>query len=110
MVAIRLVHCPIDLSSATTRQLDLAVDLCRAFGARLVLHHNVTDVAAGAAVGWMWQADHASSPAGAVDEKLRALVAHVPRDIDFETCITRGAVQEAVLKVSAAAEADLILL
>ena len=33
MIAIRTVLCPVDLSQATGRQLQLATDLCRAFKA-----------------------------------------------------------------------------
>jgi nucleotide-binding universal stress UspA family protein len=110
MIAIRIVVCPVDFSEATSRQVDLAADVCRAFGARLVLHHNVTDVSVGASVGWMWHADHEPPQPASVDERLRALVDRLPAGIDVETCITRGAVTEAVLKVSDAAEADLIVL
>ena len=44
MIAIRIVVCPVDFSPVTAHQVDLAADVCRAFGARLVLHHNVTAV------------------------------------------------------------------
>jgi len=112
MIAIRIVVCPVDFSPATARQVDLAADVCRAFGARLVLHHNVTDVSVGAAVGWMWHAAHeAQEPLPvSVDDRLRAVVGQVPAGIDVETCITRGGAGEAVLAVSDAAEADLIVL
>ena len=53
MLSVRTVLCPVDFSSATPRQVELAVDLCRAFGARLVLHHNVIEVAIGSGVSWM---------------------------------------------------------
>jgi nucleotide-binding universal stress UspA family protein len=112
MIAIRIVVCPVDFSPATTRQVDLAVDVCRTFGARLVLHHNVTDVSVGAAVGWMWHAAHDAvvPPVTSVDDQLRAVVGRVPDGIDVETCITRGGVSEAVLAVCEAAEADLIVM
>ena len=112
MIAIRIVVCPVDFSPATARQIDLAADVCRAFGARLVLHHNVTDVSVGAAVGWMWHAAHepAVLPEVSVDDRLRAVVARVPKTIEVETCITRGGAGEAVLAVTEAAEADLIVL
>jgi len=48
MIAIRTVVCPVDFSPATSRQVDLASDVCRAFGARLILHHNVSDLSVGA--------------------------------------------------------------
>jgi nucleotide-binding universal stress UspA family protein len=110
MIAIRTVLCPVDFSPATTRQLELAVDVCRAFGARLVLHHNLTDVSPGAGVSWMWHADHVPEASAAVDDQLRAVMRQVPDAVPLETCITRGAVTEAVLSVGDAAEADLVIL
>ena len=112
MIAIRSVVCPVDFSAATDRQVTLAADVCRAFSARLVLHHNVNDVSVGAGVGWMWHArDQAPQPPPqAVDDNLRRVLALVPQGVVVETCITRGATTEAVLRVSDAAEADVIVL
>jgi len=110
MNPIRTVVCPIDFSPATARQVGLASDICRAFGAQMVLHHNVTDVSVGAAVSWMWHADHVPAGPTSVDDQLRRYVRSVPRDVEVETCITRGAVIEGVLAVSDAAEADLVVL
>jgi nucleotide-binding universal stress UspA family protein len=110
MIAIRTVVCPVDFSAATARQLEQAGDICRAFGARLVLHHNVTDVAPGAGVGWMWHADHVPPAAAASDAELRALMNRIPPGVITDACVTRGAVTEAVLSVSEAADADLIVL
>jgi nucleotide-binding universal stress UspA family protein len=110
MNPIRTVVCPVDFSPATARQVGLASDICRAFGAQMVLHHNVTDVSVGAAVSWMWHADHVPAGPSSVDEQLRRYVRSVPREVEVETCITRGAVTEGVLAVSDAAEADLVVL
>ena len=110
MNPIRTVVCPVDFSPATARQVGLASDICRAFGAQLVLHHNVTDASHGAAVSWMWHADHVPSGPSAVDEQLRQVVRAVPGDVEVETCITKGAVTEGVLAVSDAAEADVVVL
>ena len=110
MNPIRTVVCPVDFSPATTRQVTLAGDICRAFGAQLVLHHNVVDMSVGAAVSWMWHADHVPDGPSSVDEQLRRYVRSVPREVEVETCITRGAVIEGVLAVSNAAEADLVVL
>jgi nucleotide-binding universal stress UspA family protein len=109
MIAIRIVVCPIDFSAATERQVSLAVGVCRAFGAQLVLHHNVVDVSAGAAVGWMWHADHEERP-GAVEAQLRAVAERVPKDVPVHASLTRGAATEAALQISDAVEADLIVL
>jgi nucleotide-binding universal stress UspA family protein len=103
MIAIRTVVCPVDFSPATARQVDLASDVCRAFGARLVLHHNVSDLSVGAAVGWMWYADREPLEPSSVDERMRNLISSVPAGINVEGCITRGAVTEGVLAVAKAA-------
>ena len=110
MNPIRTVVCPVDFSPATARQVGLASDICRAFGAQLVLHHNVADVSHGAAVSWMWHADHVPVGPSSVDEQLRQCMRAIPREVEVETCITRGAVTEGVLAVSDAAEADLVVL
>ena len=110
MNPIRTVVCPVDFSPATFRQVGLASDICRVFGAQLVVHHNVTDVSAGAAVGWMWHADHVPVGPSSVDEQLRVYLRRVPSEVEVETCITRGAVTEGVLAVSDAADADLVVL
>ena len=110
MIAIRSVVCPVDFSPATDRQVDLAAEVCRAFGARLVLHHNVTDLSVGAAVGWMWHADHEPPKPASVDDQMRAVINRVPAGVNVEACITRGGVTEGVLAVAKAAEADLVVL
>jgi len=110
MIAIRTALCPVDFSAASARQVDLAADICRAFGARLVLHHNVRDVSAGAGVGWMWHADHAPSESIGAASRLSRLAARLPKELVVETCVTSGAVITGVMVVAEAAEADLIVL
>ena len=110
MLAIRTALCPVDFSAATARQVDLAADICRAFGARLVLHHNVKDVSAGAGVGWMWHADHETSVSNDAATRLSRLAARLPTGLVVETCVTRGAIITAVMVVADAAEADLVVL
>ena len=110
MIAIRTALCPVDFSAASARQVDLAADICRAFGARLVLHHNVKDVSAGAGVGWMWHADHAPTVSTEAANRLSRLAARLPKGLVVETCVTSGAIITAVMVVAEAAEADLIVL
>ena len=93
MVTIRTVVCPVDFTAATARQVDLAADVCRAFGARLLLHHNIADPSVG-------------SP----DDQLRSVSDRVPTEVRVDVCITRGAATEAVLRVSEAADAGLVVL
>lgn len=109
MLSIRTVLCPVDFSPATTRQVDLAADLCRAFGAKLVLHHNLTQLSTGAAVGWMWAADHAVSDKTA-EQRMRDLVARVPDGVEADAHITHGIALPSVLALSEAIEADLLVL
>lgn len=109
MIALKTVLCPVDFSPATTRQLDLAAELSRAFGARLVVHHNLQSFGTGASVGWMWNADH-GNPQAAAEARLRECLSRVPDDVPVEPLITEGPNSRAVLTVAEAADADLVLL
>ena len=109
MFAIRTVLCPVDFSPATARQLDLATDLCRAFNARLILHHNVTAMPVGAAVGWMWAADHPVQSEETARQRLVSL-ADARTNVDVEISLTRGPASELVLAVSQAVNADVVVL
>ena len=110
MIAIRPVLSPVDFSPATDRQIELSMDLCQTFGARLVLHHNVTGVSVGAGVGWMWTADHPPAES-AIDEKMRELLNRVAGGgVPIEARITHGAASEGVLAMSDDVDADLVVL
>jgi nucleotide-binding universal stress UspA family protein len=109
MITIRTILCPVDFSPAAARQVDLASQLCLKFNARLVLHHNLTALAVGAAVGWMWAADHRPLSEEAVRRNLDDL-AKSRTAIDVETRITQGPSSAAVLAVSEAVAADLVVL
>jgi nucleotide-binding universal stress UspA family protein len=110
MLALRTVHCPVDFSPATPRQIDLAADLCRAFGARLILHHNRHSLGTGAAVGWMWNADHHGESQAVIEAKLDECRQRVPDGIAVEPVITEGPVSRVVEVVAEAVEADLVIL
>ena len=109
MLSIRTVLCPVDLSASTARQVDVAVDLCRAFGARLILHHNQVEMALGSGMGWMWEPGH-SQPAMTPQEKLQEVEATLPPGTEVESRLTRGPVVAAVVAVSRAVNADLVVL
>lgn len=111
MEAIRTVLCPIDFSPATERQLAFAVDLCRLFGARLVLHHNLDTAPPGAAVGWMWSGAHPGAPTEAGDEeRLRRLMAALPEGLEVEAKITHGLPSTSVVTVGELVGADLVVI
>jgi len=109
MISVRTVLCPVDFSSATTRQVDLAVDLCRAFGARLVLHHNVVELAIGAGVGWMWAPDHQTFER-TIEAKLIEILERVPAETMPEVRLSHGPVADAVLSIGRDIDADLVVL
>jgi nucleotide-binding universal stress UspA family protein len=110
MIALKTVLCPVDFSPATPRQVDLASDLCRAFGARLMLHHNRQSMGIGPSVGWMWNADHQGNPQAAAEEKLRDCVSRVPEGVSVQPLLTEGPTSRMVLVVAEAVDADLVLL
>ena len=98
-----------DFSPASARQLGLASDLCRAFNARLVLHHNLTTMAVGAAVGWMYAADHPALSEESAQERLVSL-ADSQTGVDVEITVTRGPASASVRAVSEAVGADVVVL
>ena len=110
MLALRTVLCPVDFSPATPRQIDLAADLCRAFHARLVVHHNRHALGTGASVGWMWAADHHGDSRTAVEAKLNECLARVPEGVRAEPLVTEGPASRSVLAVGETVNADLIVL
>ena len=111
MTQIRSVLCPVDFSQATPRQIDFATDLCRLFGARLVLHHNLEHVGDGAAVGWMWKASHAERPTPeAAEARLNALLEELPEGVEGEARLTTGPSASSVLIVAGVVAADVIVL
>ena len=109
MIAMRTILCPVDFSQATERQLTLAADLCRAFNARLILHHNLNAMAIGAAVGWMYAADHRTLSEDSARERL-ANLADAQTGVDVEIHVTRGPKSASVLAVSELVSADVVVL
>jgi len=111
MPAIRTILCPVDFSPATERQLAVAVDLCRAFRARLVLHHNITSATAGAGIGWMWAEKHHPAASDVVEEQqLQQLLDTMVEGIEAEARVTHGSASTAVAAVAEAVNADLAVL
>ena len=109
MPSIRTVLCPVDFSAATVRQVDLAADLCRAFGARLILQHNQVELAIGSGVGWMWAPEH-GDPAPTAEQRLLDLMARVPQGTRAEVRLTHGAVADAIMATGEAVNADLVVM
>lgn len=110
MIALQTVLCPVDFSPVTPRQVDLAAELCRAFGSRLVVHHNKHSLGTGASVAWMWNADHQAYSQPVIEAKLRDCISRVPDGVRAEPLMTEGPVTRAVLTAGELVKADLIVL
>src|SRR5436190_19805393 len=110
-MVIRTVLCPLDFTALSIRELELATDLCRTVGARLVLHHNMSDAGTGAGMRWMWlQERNGAVPDADAEALLRDVLANLPDDIETEAVITRGLAAPAILAVQQHFKADLLLL
>jgi len=109
MQTIHTVLCPIDFSPVTERQVRLSGEICRHFGARLVLHHNLVAAVPGVGVGWMWNGEHdrgmsEDDAARRLNELMEGL-----EGVDAEARVTRGLPTTSVLATAAAVGADLIV-
>ena len=108
---IRTVLCPLDFSALSIAEVQLATDLCRAFGAKLVVHHNLTDAGPGVAMGWMWQQDRRGiTPELLAEQRLRELLEELPAELEPRAVLTRGVAASSILAVQQQVHADLVLL
>lgn len=114
MSEIRTIHCPVDFTPISDRNLRMGVELCERIGARLVLHHNLDVRPPGyLSVSWMWSEDHeseAEAKAEEVPDKLERLFSQIPEGVEYEARVTRGPLEETVLFVARGLPADLILM
>jgi nucleotide-binding universal stress UspA family protein len=108
-MSMRTILCPVDFSAATPQQVDAAAALCRVFGARLVLHHNVSALPTGLGVRWMWAAERPPLPEQPAPDKLNALRDRVP-GIPTEMLMTNGPDLPSVLAAGEQVGADLVVL
>jgi nucleotide-binding universal stress UspA family protein len=111
---IQTVLCPVDFSPLEERELDVAVEVCRVFGARLVLHHNFAAAEPGFSRAWEWEkANHHNGHDGGrreAERHMRALVDRVGRGLRAEALITTGPLGTVVVAVAEQIGADLIVL
>ena len=111
---IRTIHCPVDFSPISRRNLRMAVEMSRRIGSKIVLHHNLDVRPPGfMSVAWMWSEDHeaeAEEKAEAVPAQLEELFAEIPDGIEYEGRITKGPLDETVLFVARGLPADLIIM
>jgi nucleotide-binding universal stress UspA family protein len=109
---IDIVLCPIDFSELAERELQLAVQVCEAFGARLVLHHNLSAISPGFSKAWEWDQSHQKDERSAADaeRRMKELLAQLPRTIRAEAAITHGPVATVLLALAEQIPADLLVL
>jgi nucleotide-binding universal stress UspA family protein len=110
MIAMRTILCPVDFSDATSRQVTLAAALTRLFGARLVVHHNLTSLGIGASVGWMYSGDHRPLSQETVGQRLKEVALASAPGVEVDLRVTEGPASSSVLAISDAVNADLIVL
>lgn len=114
MPEIRTIHCPVDFTPISDRNLRMGVELCERIGARLVLHHNLDVRPPGyLSVSWMWSEDHesdAEQKAEEVPAQLEQLFAQIPEGVEYEARVTKGPIEDTVLFVSRGLPADLIIM
>ena len=109
---IRTVLCPIDFSGLDERELDIAIEVCRTFGAKLVLHHDLPAAEPGFSRVWEWtkarQDEVAHEELAAT--RLRALLDRVAATVPAEAVVTSGLLVESVLTLAERLPADLMVL
>jgi nucleotide-binding universal stress UspA family protein len=109
---IRTVLCPIDFSRLDERELAIALETCRTFGAKLVLHHCLPAAEPGFSRAWEWaKASQDKEPSeAAVVERLRALLDRVAGSVPAEAVVTSGRLVESVLTLVERLPADLMII
>jgi len=108
---IRHVLVPVDLSPLSLRSVELGIEVCRAFGARLVLHHNQHGAPPAMARGWDWEEQHRGTQGrtASVESALRDLERSVPTEVPVDIAVTRGVALPAILALAESIPADLVI-
>src|SRR5262245_14892360 len=109
---IGTVLCPIDLSELAERELELAVQVCETFGARLVLHHNLSAISPALSKSWEWDQAHCEEEPSAqeAEKRLAELMRQLPRTVRAEAAITHGPLSAVVPALAEQLPADLLVI
>lgn len=112
MLQLQTVLCPIDFSDLSSKELVLGVEVCRHFGARLVLHHNRSVGSAGFSRSWEPEATQVSESAASdgAQERLQAILASLPSDVTAEASLSVGPLASTLLDLARGLPADLMIL
>ncbi len=109
---LKTVLCPIDFSDLSRKELALGVEVCRHFGAHLVLHHNRAAASPGFARAAEWSATHQADQDASThaEERLRSIMAELPPDIAAEASLSAGPLVSTLLDLASDLSADLMIL
>lgn len=111
MNAMRTILCSVDLSELSRREVDLAAELARTFGAGLVLHHNLPAAGFGMAKSWEWKQSHPGADAiQPAESGMREMARTVPDSVPVETLITSGPLALGMVGLAEDLPADLLVL
>jgi nucleotide-binding universal stress UspA family protein len=112
MADIGIVLCPIDFSELSRSELALATEVCAAFAARLVMHHNISEVPPGLTRQWEWDQYHQAGYIGEEETsaRLRAMLAALPDGVTGEATVSRGPLGLVLLAMAEQLPADLVVL
>lgn len=112
MASSEIVLCGLDFSDLSRQELALSVEVCEAFQARLVLHHNLAAAGPGFTRVWEWnevhRADAESSNAAA--QRLGELLAELPPGLAAEASISSGPPAALVVQLAQSLPASLVIL
>jgi universal stress protein A len=107
---VRTILCPIDFSDLSARETNVAVEVAREFGARLVLHHDCAAIPPGLAREWDWEATRRENHSEAeAERRMQAALNALPRDVCAEGVVSTGPVTGALLALAGELPADLIV-
>jgi universal stress protein A len=112
MVQIKTVLCPVDFTDLARKEIALAAEVCEAFGAQLVLHHNLSAVSPGLTRAWEWDALHQSDDVSSreAEQRLRGLLAELPKGIQATASVSHGPVGLVLLEIARQLPADVVVL
>ena len=109
---IETVLCPVDFSSLSDRELQVATEICMAFEARLVLHHNLDFAPAALAKRWEWEETHPEieDAETRANRRMERLLGRLPREVRAEAILSRGLVVPVLLHLVETLPSDLLVI
>lgn len=114
MSEIRTVLCPLDFSTVSEIELNLAAQLCERFKARLILQHNIDDVPPiYLANAWMYSETHMypeEEKEAQASRSLGGMLKKLSKSIECEGRVTFGRLEHSILQLADQLPADLIVM